>query len=55
VYTVETAINEFLCLNKKNYKLNEMQRLSYNIMILNTAYKHEESFIKSILKTIYGN
>jgi hypothetical protein len=33
VYTVETAINEFLCLNQKNYKLNEMQRLSYNIMI----------------------
>jgi len=24
-------------------------------MMINTAYKHEESFIKAISKTIYGN
>jgi hypothetical protein len=44
-YAVEKAISA---------SLSESQKVSYNIMMINTAYNHEEKFIKVISEQTYG-
>jgi hypothetical protein len=48
-HTVEAVLTTSKHGTFKNY----MQRLSYNIMMINTAYKHEEDFTKEIASSIY--
>jgi hypothetical protein len=44
-YAVEKAISA---------SLSESQKVSYNIMMINTAYKHEEQYIEAISEQTYG-